>query len=128
MNSFQWFFRLANKMIRFQVISCLISKEPSRSLWLYPKLWILRKMTYFKKMNKMNTFQWNYRFQGIFKREPYTVCSFFTENCLFLQNHQISMKLQISVLLSNFQKRAFYHSSLNEQNEQFSVTSADLKK
>ena len=55
-----------------------------------------------------------------FKREPYTVCSFFTENCLFLQNHQISMKLQISVLLSNFQKTAFYRSSLNEQNEQIS--------
>ena len=49
------------------------------------------------KMTEMNRFQWNQRnnrfqwFQWIFKREPYTVCSFFTENCLFLQNHQILM-------------------------------------
>ena len=34
------------------------------------------------------------------------------------QNEHISVKLQFSVLLSNFQKTAFYRSSLNEQNEQ----------
>ena len=49
----------------------------------------------------------------------------------FKENEHISMKykkLQISVLLSNFQKTAFYRSGLNEQNEQISVKSADLKK
>ena len=42
----------------------------------------------------------------------------FKENDLFQENEHISVKLQISVLLSNFQKTAFYRSGLNEQKEQ----------
>ena len=52
----------------------------------------------------------------------------FKENDLFQENElneHISVKLQIPM---DFQKTAFYRSSLNEQNEQFSVKSADLKK
>ena len=43
-----------------------------------------------------------------FKREPSTVCSFFTENCLFSVKLQIPRKLKKYQILTYFQKRAFY--------------------
>ena len=42
------------------------------------------------------------------------------------QNEHISVKLQISVLLSNFQKTAFYRSGLNKQKEQIFSNFFDL--
>ena len=66
-------------------------------------------MTYFKKMNKMNTFQWNYWFQWILKREPSTVQYIFMKN---EQNEDISMKStklsKINKISRDFQNRAFY--------------------
>ena len=43
----------------------------------------------------------------------------------FFQSNAIPFSVSI---LRDFQKTAFYRSGLNEQNEQFSVKSADLKK
>ena len=67
----------------------------SQMLYRSVHLW---KITYFHQMNRFQWFQW------IFKREPYNVCSFFTENCLFsrdnlLDINQISKELYRSVSL-----------------------------
>ena len=79
---------------------------------------IIWKIMYFHKMNKFKENeqflmvlligQQNEHILRIFKRQPSTVCSFFTENCLFSENEHISVKLQISVIPIEFQKRAFY--------------------
>ena len=70
---------------------------------------------------KWTDFHENQHFQEIiclilirFQRS-YTVQCHYMKNCLFLSNHQISVKLQISrklkiyQILANFPKRAFYH-------------------
>ena len=49
-------------------------------------------MTYFKRMSKMNTFQWNYRFQGFSKDSLLPFVVFVWNITKMTEMEQISVK------------------------------------
>ena len=109
MNRFQWNQLISRNNWNEQILTNFQKRALYRLQILHRKLSIFKR---FLAWYQKRYFWWKI---PIFPIKCYIVQCHYMENCLFLSNHQISMKLQIPrkskkyQILGNFQEMAFHH-------------------